>query len=107
MDRILRNESLDEDVQMMSQDCGMEYQKAERNRLGVRAEYQKYYTPELIQLVEKTWARELLLFGYSFESIQSNLKDSVLPKIITSEMKSNVKYELKNDRLIINGTIRN
>jgi hypothetical protein len=93
-DMILKNESLDADVERMCSDLGLLYQKGDNQKVGKRKDYSSYYSDELKNMVEKVYYRELMLFGYSF---QDNHNDSDLVNVWLD--KSKLKYNFTNDEI--------
>ena len=103
VDWINRNESLDEDLETLARKYNLPYVNRKRQRVGHETDYRTYYTDELVDLVYKTWGRELNLLGYEFDGPQlqvSNLYQSVDPKT-----KKSIQYVLGIDELKVNGKI--
>jgi hypothetical protein len=100
VDWLNRTETLDEDLKAMAEYKYLSYSKKEKQRVGIRdRDYRSYYNEELIELVYKTWGRELKLFGYTFEDL--NIEKAVLKRKIPDSQKRNIKYFWANDKLII------
>jgi len=101
VDWINRTETLDEDLKALAKYKNLSYSRKEKQRVGVRKrDYRKYYNDRLVELVYKTWGRELNLFGYTFEG--QNLEKAVLKRKIELPQKKNIKCFWKKDKLIIN-----
>jgi len=101
VDWINRTENLDEDLKALAKYKNLSYSRKEKQRLGVRKrDYKSYYNDELIELVYKTWGRELKLFGYTFEGL--DIENAILKRKIESSQKDNIKYFWEKDKLIIN-----
>jgi hypothetical protein len=102
-DRILRNETLDDDVAAMALGLNLAYRRQARARVGVRADYRSYYNDKLIRLVAETWGRELRLFGYDFDNTEAAAATAVLPRNVDARLKAEVRYYLGSDALTIAG----
>lgn len=98
VDRINRNETLDSDVAEMANNWRMNYKKLEKQRVNPRKEYREYYSDELIEIVNQTWAKDLELFGYSFEG--TDISKAILKKDVALDKKNEVKYFFNDDKLI-------
>ncbi|NJD56666.1 MAG: hypothetical protein FIA94_09720 [Nitrospirae bacterium] len=101
IDRLNRNETLDDDLAEMAASLKIRYRTRPRQRVGGLNDYRQYYTDALIDLVSVTWGRELRLFGYDFGSY--NLDNAVMKKDISPEQKAKIVYSWKEDRLVIAG----
>ena len=101
VDWINRQESLDENLAIMAGHLGLEYKQKPPQRVGGVGDYRRYYTDELIELVAKTWSRELLLFGYDFEGAKT--ESALITGEISRDQKAGIKYLWKQDRLTISG----
>jgi len=101
LDRLNRNETLDDDLAEMAAGLKISYRRRPRQRVGGLNDYRQYYTDALVGLVSDTWSRELRLFGYDFDSY--NLDSAIMKKDISPEQKSEIVYSWKEDRLIIAG----
>lgn len=100
VDWINRTETLDEDLKALAKYKNLRYVRKEKQREGVRKrDYRDYYNDELIELVYKTWGRELKLFGYTFEGL--DIETAVLKRKIEGSQKDNIKYFWENDKLFI------
>ena len=98
VDWINRQECLDEDLERMARNYGLEYKKKESVNAYPHKDYREHYDDETIEIVSKTWARELGLFGYSFEGLTG--KPLVKQYNV---MKDIIKYDMGKDLLTING----
>lgn len=67
-DWICKNESLDDDLVALAKRRGLMHQRRAKQRVGSarRRDYRTYYDDALVELVERTWGRELDLYGYGF-----------------------------------------
>lgn len=101
VDWINRTETLDGDLKALAIYKHLSYSRKGKQRVGVRdRDYKSYYNDKLIELVYKTWGRELELFGYTFEGL--NIQKAVLKRKIEVSQKRNIKYFWKDDKLLIN-----
>lgn len=101
VDWINRTETLDEDLESLARYKKLTYSRKEKQREGARKrDYKTYYNDELIELVYKTWGRELKLLGYTFEGL--DIENAVLKRKIEKSQKNNIKYFWEEDKLIIN-----
>jgi len=96
-----RNETLDCDLSLLAQTLGIYYKKRKRQMVGKREDYREYYDDSLIDLVYKTWGRELKLFGFGFENSQIDF--AILKKNIDIKTKQSIKYIWQKDLLLIDG----
>jgi len=102
VDWINRTEVLNTDLKKMASYIKCSYKQKKKQRVSKRKrDYHSYYNAKLIKLVRKTWGRELKLFGYSFDGLNS--KNAVLSGRVTKKQKQNIKYFWDSDRLVING----
>lgn len=100
VDWINRTETLDEDLRALAKYKNLRYVRKEKQRVGVRKiDYRSYYNDELIELVYKTWGRELKLFGYTFEGL--DIETAVLKRKIESSQKTDIKYFWDTDQMFI------
>lgn len=67
LDFVGRFERLEQDMASICGRVGIPYQPLPRENVSKREPYQGYYTPELAELVRRTWAREIEAFGYTFD----------------------------------------
>jgi len=67
MDFIGKLENLQEDWKTVCERTGIPYQELQRKNASERSHYQDYYDSESRQLVARHWAREIELFGYTFD----------------------------------------
>ncbi|MDH4129786.1 MAG: sulfotransferase family 2 domain-containing protein [Spirochaetota bacterium] len=101
VDWINYNERLDEDLEKMAQHLNIQYIKKEKQRVGKDKDYRSFYNDELIELVYKTWGRELKLFGFTFDG--TDYEKAYLKNLISAEQKEKYKYFWLDDCLTING----
>ena len=67
MDFIGKLENLQNDWKTVCERTGIPHQELQRKNASERSHYQDYYDTESRQLVARHWAREIELFGYSFD----------------------------------------
>lgn len=103
IDWLCRQETLDNDLNLLSKKRDLIYKKKTLQRVGGYSDYKSFYSNKLIDLVNKTWERELSLFGYGFDD--NNIDESILSGEIATETKSSIKYIWNLDCLIIDGVI--
>ncbi|MBF0391792.1 MAG: hypothetical protein HQL38_03840 [Alphaproteobacteria bacterium] len=68
VDWILRTESLQEDLNAMCAAWGLAAPAVPHENRGAHGDYRQHYTPRMIDLIEKTWADDIQLFGFDFEN---------------------------------------
>ncbi|MFH1509266.1 MAG: hypothetical protein ABIE68_03825 [bacterium] len=102
IDWVNNTKTLDSDLELMAKNYNLKYVKRERQRLGNRKDYREYYNDKLIDLVYKTWKREFDLYGFGYD-IEN--KNSYLRHKISTKNKKCIKYNYKEDQLIINNKI--
>jgi len=98
---LLRQETLDDDLKAMADFYNINYRKKERQRVGGHANYKEFFDDQLVELVYKTWGRELRLYGYEFTGRIKNYPS--LSGMIDDENRENVRYTWSSDSLSING----
>ena len=98
IDWVNRQEQLDEDAELMARHYNLQYEKKDKFNVYPHKDYREYYDNETIDIVSKTWARELGLFGYSFEGLTG---EPVIKHLNT--MKDRIKYFMEKDLLLIDG----
>lgn len=95
---VCRTETLDDDLYVMAKKLGLKYSKAPKQRVGGIGDYRKHYNDELVELVNKTWARELALYGYSFEG------EPLSPLVgleVSPAVSEQLKYSFMRDELVL------
>jgi hypothetical protein len=100
-DWINRNDSLEDDLGALASRMNVSYRPRPRQRVGKRKDYREYYTPELVDLVYRTWGRELRLFGHDFEGSQD--APGALYRAIDPRIKDSVRYRWDDDALVVDG----
>ena len=104
LDFVIRQESLDDDLNWLcSRFKGLKYKKSERVKVSANREfkdYRKYYSTELIDIVNKTWKRELDLYGYSFEG---RTKMGFISREVSEKTKELLEYFWDVDKLYFAG----
>jgi hypothetical protein len=103
VDWINRNENLDKDLEMLANKYNFPFARRERQRVGHGVDYRTYYTDELIDLVYKTWGRELDLFGYKFDEPKPG--SNSYHQAIDTENKNRIRYFLESDELKVDNEI--
>lgn len=98
-DYIARRETLDDDLAEAASLYGLRYRRRPRQRVGARRDYRAYYPDPLVDLVSRTWSRELRLYGYAFEP--ADAVSPVVPRHITPGLRLAVRYRVAEDRLTI------
>jgi hypothetical protein len=101
VDWISHNESLDKDLEILADVYNLPFAPREKQRVGHDTDYRTYYTDELIDLVNKTWGRELDLFGYEFDGPKQG--PNLLHQAITSTTKQRIQYIFDKDELVVDG----
>ena len=93
VDFIARNHTLDADLLEISKILGLRYSRKSKERVGRpnNISYQKYFSDELVSLVEDTWKEELSLYGFAFEEFETN-SPLVGRGLIAKDIKENIKY---------------
>ena len=94
-----RTESLDDDLTELASQAGKQFQRRDKQRVGAHEDYRKYYTDALIDLVNKTWGRELRLLGYRFDGTEDTSEG--LYRVVEPDRKSRIRYFWDDDRLTI------
>ena len=61
-------ETLDDDLIAMSNFYKLTYHAKFKQRVSGYDDYRRFYTPALIDIVDRTWARELSIFKFDFEN---------------------------------------
>ena len=96
-DYILRNESLDSDLNDLSTKFNLKYVQRTKQKVGNRRDYREYYDDALIDLVNTRWGRDLDLFGYDFDGV---LHNKITNRELSSLEKSSITYRYSQDDLI-------
>jgi hypothetical protein len=102
VDWINRQETLDGDLASLAPGLGLEYRKKAPQRVGATNDYRRFYNDELVELISKTWGRELSLFGYDLDGCSA--QPGLLGREVPKEQKASVKYFWKEDKLAVAGT---
>lgn len=105
MDWLTKTESLDTDLEVLANYAQINYSKKSRQRIGGHKEYRTYYDENLIDLIYKTWWKELYLFGYSFDDIRNEGDVLLKNNVNLYDLKNKVKYNYNEDNLYINDRI--
>ncbi|MEM7682288.1 MAG: hypothetical protein AAF288_10070 [Planctomycetota bacterium] len=111
VDWVCRNESLDDDLAALAKRRGLVHHKRDKQRVGSarRRDYRTYYDDTLIDLVERTWGRELDLYGYAFTpgSMVRPLEGEParLWRGATDKARQSVRYRWDRDELTRNGML--
>ena len=93
VDFIARTHTLDADLLEISKILGLGYSRKSKERVGRpnNMSYQKYFSDELVSLVEDMWKEELSLYGFAFEEFETN-SPLVGRGLISKDIKVNTKY---------------
>lgn len=100
IDWVNRQEQLDEDAELMAQHYDLQYIKKEKFNAYPHKDYREYYDNDTIEIVSETWARELGLFGYSFDGLTET---PIIERLNTE--KNRIKYFMEKDMLLIDNKI--
>jgi len=93
-------ETLDDDLKDLAILKNLTYKTAPKMRVQNITDYRLYYNDKLVSLVESTWKRDLVLFGYEFETSLPNLKRAMIKRKITDEYKK-IRYNWKTDDIVL------
>ena len=96
VDWINRNESLDDDLRRLADHTGATFTRKPPQRVGVKDDYRRFYTDELVDLVNTIWKRELDMFGYGFSSQPDDESPYYLK--IPTVIKQKTKYRWETDK---------
>ena len=86
--------ALDSHLHAMADAFGLQYRHGKPQRVGPPGDYRSYYTDALTDLVQRTWQREIDLFGFEFDEPRSRYTPLEL-----AERTRAMKYVLRADRL--------
>ena len=104
VDWINRTETLRSDLELMATTRNYVFRKdAVSQRSGGIKDYRSYYTDELIDVVKSTWARELKLFGYDVDSLDS--ESALLKHHIDTETKKRFRYNWSDNTFYVDGNL--
>jgi len=103
VDYLLRQGRLNKDLEEFA-DKFDKITYSRKNRIKVSKkrkykDYRSYYTDKLVDIVEKTWWRELGLYGYTFDGRVPGF----LNKEVDMKDKYNIKYFWNSDKLFLKG----
>lgn len=87
--------ALDTHLVEMAGAFGLQYARGKPQRVGPPGDYRSHYTDALTDLVDRTWKREIDLFGFAFDKPRSRYA----PRELTERAKAK-KYVLRDDRLV-------
>lgn len=87
--------ALDSHLLEMTGAFGLQYSRGKPQRVGPPGDYRSYYTDALADLVQRTWKREIDLFGFEFDEPRSRYT----PLELTERAKAR-KYVLRSDELL-------
>ena len=97
---ICRTESLDKDLHDLAKYKGLKYKKKEKQRISMRKRnYKHYYNDNLIGIVEKTWKRELKLYGYDYNGL--DISRATIKRKVNKHQQKKIKYSWETNKLII------
>ena len=88
--------TLDRDLHAMAQHLGFDFHNGQPQRVGPRSDYRTHYTDALVEIVSRTWGRELELFGFEFDHPASKYSPLELAQRVRSS-----RYVLREDRLVL------
>lgn len=101
VDRLLYQDVLNDEIEIFANEFDeLVYTPTERQKVSEKrkyVDYRFYYTDRLVDIVLKTWSRELWLYGYDFEGKTKGFLDN-----LTQETKQAVRYLWDADMLYIN-----
>ncbi len=99
VDWINRQETLDNDLSKMAIHVNASYEQKLSQRVVVKDDYRKYYSDELIDIVNETWRREMHIFGYDFNGpvADGNYYYLYIPK----KQKNLINYFWDTDQLMM------
>lgn len=94
---VLRQEQLDQDLDILFQKFGRQYSPKTKQRVSVKCVLDDYYSPTIKNLISDIYYRELSLFGYDgFEVVQ--------PRIDLKDFGNQcTKYNYLSDSLYLDG----
>lgn len=90
VDWILRTEHLQQDAEAMCSAWGLTAPVIPHENRNTRGDYRQAYTPAMVDLVERTWADDIRLFGFDFEH---GYRDGAPLRGDTAGMKGRVVYD--------------
>jgi len=98
VDYVCRQETLEEDLRRLGDIWPVTYTPGlPRRHETKRGPWRDYYTPELAALVERTWGRELRMFGYSLDGMDESA--AMLPRLITDADRAAWRHDIRTDTL--------
>jgi len=105
---INRIETLDDDAEAMAHELGCRFRRRERARVGERdRDYRAYYDDTTREIVERTWRRELKLFGYGFDGPTGETltgdDNSEMSRRLDPPFRDNLRYVWATDTLTLGG----
>ncbi len=103
VDYIARQETLGADLDNVARLWNLERHGGEARNVGKHQSYRTYYNEDLRAVVERTWGRELKLFGYSFSGLDD--KTALLPRGISPSIRDRWRYNMATDELFDNGKL--
>lgn len=98
VDWFCKNETLNKDLSSLARARRLIYRAQPRQRVGKHRDYRSYYSDTLIDLVYRTWGRELSLYGYGFDGPTG---DALLNGPVPRRVKRAVRYTWADDQLKI------
>lgn len=92
VDWINYTDYLDQDLKKLAKFKNLKYKKQNNKRVSRNKDYRHYYTTDLIDLIYKTWEREIKLFNFNFDN--TSIRNKKLTHLI-KDLK--IKYIWKTD----------
>jgi hypothetical protein len=96
-DWIGRTETLFADAEAFAAHVGVRFTPKPSQRVGKHEDYRSYYSDDLRELVARTWARDIDLFGYDFDGVSDSADALVGP--VSDSTKAKVRYLWSSDQL--------
>ncbi|MBF0374285.1 MAG: hypothetical protein HQL39_12830 [Alphaproteobacteria bacterium] len=96
VDWVLRTESLQDDLNAMCAAWGLDAPAVPHENRGTHGDHRSHYTPRMVDLVENTWADDIRLFGFDFET---GYRDGALLHRDTSGAKEGIRYDRTSRRV--------
>lgn len=108
VDYIGRQETMDADLRDVAMRADISYRsgcprrhEGSHHPSGKTADWQSYYTKEMVATVRSVWRRELRMFGYDEKGLDENR--ALLPRVITKDERREWRYDIRTDRLTFRG----
>jgi hypothetical protein len=97
-DYVARTHSLDDDLELFSNKYKLLYIKRNKQRVGRKEsdDYRRYYSDELVDLINSTWSDEMELYGFSFNENHSGIID----RFVNKKEKKSIKYDILKNKIL-------